>query len=271
MKKIELSDYSLKGIRDLPDVPSLASGEMQRKFDELSIDLLIPAHNTLIDELEAPQAAAEIGSAGGTVQSDIDRLEGAVNSKAELSAVLCRDNSAPYTPTDSYNPATKKYVDDTVIAVGAGDMAKAVYDKNNNGIVDSAANGFFNYTHAKVGSEHRLSNADGGDYVCFCATASYTAGDTFKVNDSVCTVRLTSGGNLPTDAFASGSAVLMVKNGDVLTFVGGTAFSGTLALSRGGTGAETAAGARANLGVMAMQVVDNLPATLAANTVYLVY
>lgn len=47
-------------------------------------------------------------------------------------------NEVPYTPTADYHPATKKYVDDIAINSGAGDMLRAVYDMNGNGIVDNA-------------------------------------------------------------------------------------------------------------------------------------
>ena len=41
--------------------------------------------------------------------------------------VLELDNTTPFTPDADYEPATKKYVDDAVIATG-GDMFKAVYE-----------------------------------------------------------------------------------------------------------------------------------------------
>ena len=51
--------------------------------------------------------------------------------------LLVDGSSDPLVPTMDNQPSTKKYVDDTVIAIGAGDMAKGIYDNNNNGIVDS--------------------------------------------------------------------------------------------------------------------------------------
>ena len=41
-------------------------------------------------------------------------------------------------PTANMHPATKKYVDDKMIAAGSGDMTKAVYDANGDGVVDKA-------------------------------------------------------------------------------------------------------------------------------------
>ena len=42
-----------------------------------------------------------------------------LNSKANINDVLLLDNNNPYTPTNNYNPATKKYVDDTLGSAGA--------------------------------------------------------------------------------------------------------------------------------------------------------
>lgn len=51
---------------------------------------------------------------------------------------LNRSNTGAYTPSADYHPATKKYVDDKTAGMGSGDMLKAVYDTDNDGIVDKA-------------------------------------------------------------------------------------------------------------------------------------
>lgn len=51
---------------------------------------------------------------------------------------LSKTNTTEYTPTASYHPATKKYVDDLVSGSGGGDMLKSVYDLDNDGKVDAA-------------------------------------------------------------------------------------------------------------------------------------
>lgn len=51
--------------------------------------------------------------------------------QAFIDNILFKDNEEPYEPAGPYNPATQKYVDDTVVAIGAADMTKAVYDKGN--------------------------------------------------------------------------------------------------------------------------------------------
>ncbi|RKX84154.1 MAG: hypothetical protein DRP58_07640, partial [Spirochaetes bacterium] len=56
----------------------------------------------------------------------------------EGQVILIDGSSALLIPTMDSQPANKKYVDDTVVDIGAGDMSKSVYDNNNNGIVDTS-------------------------------------------------------------------------------------------------------------------------------------
>lgn len=50
--KIEQADLVNKGVTGLPDTPNLSAGEMQAKFDEISKDVIVPAYNRLVDELD---------------------------------------------------------------------------------------------------------------------------------------------------------------------------------------------------------------------------
>ncbi len=62
----------------------------------------------------------------------------ALSQKADISEVLTKTNTTSYTPSASYHPATKKYVDDLVSDSGGGDMLRSVYDTDGDGIVDNA-------------------------------------------------------------------------------------------------------------------------------------
>lgn len=62
-KKITQADTTGKWVVGLPDTPGLNTAEMQAKFDEISRDVVIPAHNELVDQLEAAD-----GSAGGNIK-----------------------------------------------------------------------------------------------------------------------------------------------------------------------------------------------------------
>ena len=59
--KITTADTADKGVVGLPNKPAMAASEIQHKFDELALDVLMPKHNALIDELEAGTAGASIG------------------------------------------------------------------------------------------------------------------------------------------------------------------------------------------------------------------
>ena len=70
--RIDRADYNGKGVIGLPDAPQLSTNAMQEKFEEISLDVIIPKHNTLIDELESATGASNIGTRNGNVQSEID-------------------------------------------------------------------------------------------------------------------------------------------------------------------------------------------------------
>ena len=76
--RIDKADYNGKGVIGLPDAPQLSTNAMQEKFEEISLDVIIPKHNTLIDELESATGASNIGTTNGNVQSEIDAFDGEV-------------------------------------------------------------------------------------------------------------------------------------------------------------------------------------------------
>lgn len=61
--KITQADLTGKGVVGLPDTPNMSTTEIQEKFDEIALDVIVPKFNTLSDELDA----TDIGTA---VQSD---------------------------------------------------------------------------------------------------------------------------------------------------------------------------------------------------------
>lgn len=50
--KIEPSDLIGKGVVGLPDSPGLTATQMQEKFDELALDVIVPKFNELSDALD---------------------------------------------------------------------------------------------------------------------------------------------------------------------------------------------------------------------------
>lgn len=49
LPKITSQDTNGKGVIGLPDAPGLASGDMQKKFDELALEVIVPKFNEMVD------------------------------------------------------------------------------------------------------------------------------------------------------------------------------------------------------------------------------
>jgi len=147
----------INGIATAVDYTKISSESIPAKLDDNSESLI---QDVLDEKLTEQQAIAKYAKIGGDkaqeflvktptlddeaankkyVDDEVHTSYSLVQSNfAAKSNVLEKDNISIYTPTDQYNPATKRYVDEKVIAVGAGDMAKATYDIAGNGIVDNA-------------------------------------------------------------------------------------------------------------------------------------
>lgn len=167
----KITDTSLanKGVTGLPDVPGLSTAEMQAKFDELSRDIIIPKLNEIVDGLngdevglsskvENPETKEKdviqnvVNAIYQIVKENSDKRHGHEN-KETLDKVTAELYDSITTLVSMFNGITS--IDKTVTAddtkiptsgaivnyaieLGAGDMQKAVYDKNNTGIVDNA-------------------------------------------------------------------------------------------------------------------------------------
>ncbi|MEG2083008.1 MAG: hypothetical protein RRY38_00240 [Oscillospiraceae bacterium] len=90
--KIVAGDTAGKGAMSLADTPSLAPERLKRKFDELSLDVLVPAHNALVTVLERDYASLtdvantvfETGSADMTKAQYDANLNGTVDDSEKL-------------------------------------------------------------------------------------------------------------------------------------------------------------------------------------------
>ena len=92
MRKITEADLVGKGVVGQEDTPMLSASEMQHKVEEIARDVIIPAVNNLVDEVESRYTKDE----------------------------------------------TDKTINEKVKEIGAGDMAKAVYDADGDDVVDNA-------------------------------------------------------------------------------------------------------------------------------------
>lgn len=170
-RKIEQTDLKGKGVTGLPDTPRLSTDAMQKKFDELAKDVIIPIYNEMIAQLEKDTAAADIGAKAtehfeeptGKLQALLDVLAAVIyeNQQARhthenkltldeitenvkegydrLVTLLKGINSIDKVVTGSEDRIpTSKAIAEFVEELGGGDMVRAIYDTNRNGIVDDA-------------------------------------------------------------------------------------------------------------------------------------
>ena len=168
--KIIEEDIKNKGVVGLPDTPNLSTSEMQAKFDELALDVIIPKVNNLIAEIEAVTASASIGievddelSADKKLQSAFNNLYTMVKAigvtghshdnkevldritdtlLTELASIITLLGSIDEVALEINGSATAlatcKAVSDYVQELGGGDMTRAVYDTNRSGVVDDS-------------------------------------------------------------------------------------------------------------------------------------
>lgn len=79
--RILSSDTKNKGVIGLPDTPGLSTEDMQKKFDEIALDVIIPKLNALMGELESAAAAVSLGASvpdGITAEKNIQSILAAI-------------------------------------------------------------------------------------------------------------------------------------------------------------------------------------------------
>lgn len=169
LPKIIQEDLVNMGVTGLPDTPNLTTKEMQRKFDELSLDVLIPKFNALVDALVATTASAEIGvvapegRTGENLQALLDSLNNVLTAceKAKhehenkesldsLTDAICTSINNIVALLDGITSITNKVtgaaneiptgkaIADYVQVMGGGDMVKSIYDPDDDGVVKTA-------------------------------------------------------------------------------------------------------------------------------------
>lgn len=168
---ITAEDVAGLGVYGLPDTPELDVTEMQTKFDEYSW-FLKDFINSHIAEIEAKEASASLGAEIPTELEDIvpegateEQRKAYENIQTVLNALAANRNAANRiiamlasitavatnldVSSDTLLPTAKAVVD-RLEELGAGDMTKATYDQNKNGIVDDAEKlgGQFPYYYA---------------------------------------------------------------------------------------------------------------------------
>ena len=166
--KIANVDTANKGVVGLPDTPGLSTHDMQAKFDELATDVIIPKHNSLIDELEATTAAESIGAvstnhaSGANVQSLIASLD------TNLYDYVDTKDASMKSYVDGKDYTMKTYVDNNVLALSSRmdgqdvDIANALRISNialyNSQVADSKADNAGNTANTANGTAQQAEH-----------------------------------------------------------------------------------------------------------------
>jgi len=169
LPKITQEDLQNKGVTGLPDVPNLSTLEMQQKIDELVVDVAAPKLNALVDALEDSGASSDLGA---IVNDDYDltlaeeELEKDTETKIQaLIDIILKECAALdlsvsdlktiFSGIESVEDVVHDESDEIpsgkaivayVSQMGGGDMAKATYDRNDDGVADVKLEELTNFT-----------------------------------------------------------------------------------------------------------------------------
>ena len=131
--KIATADYSDKGASSLPDVPEMSAASLKRKFDEISIDVLIPKLNETIDRCNDLKTIAE--QSGQVTQSQIESWTAAailaatalqpsdITTLTSLTNILTYNNAAAHNALYRGKSLGNAVTEAQYTAIGAGTFA----------------------------------------------------------------------------------------------------------------------------------------------------
>lgn len=134
--KITDEDLAGKGVVGQPAVPGLSVKEMQESVEQIVREVAIPAINRLIEELADAPAAQSIGAQNPLSGNEKAALQTVLNAILNAAQQHASNKENPHAVTAGQTGAYTKSetdgrIDEKVVEIGAGDMARAVYDPEN--------------------------------------------------------------------------------------------------------------------------------------------
>lgn len=151
---ISAGDLMGKGVTGMPANPELSVADLQAKFDELSLDVIVPKIQALVNALEGASAGADLGvtaptgiTASNKVKSVLDAMAVillAIKNKSDVDydnlVTLLTGITSVSNIVDGLTTTipTAKAITDFIQDIGGGDMLRTTYDTNLNGIVDNS-------------------------------------------------------------------------------------------------------------------------------------
>lgn len=265
-ERITDGDMRGKGNLGRPDTPGVDTAEMQRILDELPREVIAPAFNRLAEQLEAENAASALGASvpGSLPEGTPATVQGVLEAALQKSEAHHKRTDNPHAVTAAQTGAytkeeTEAAIGQRVVEIGAGDMARAIYDpagekrdvfaaireavsgaghmekavyaaKGEAGAVDraltadtalAADDGVKVYTHTKSGSVHDFAGTGSNGRVRM--TADVEKGDTFTVNGVPVTAWMGTEEAAPVMAGSpwNGRWLTFVRDGETINFEGG--------------------------------------------------
>lgn len=226
--RITEDDLQGKGVIGQPEVPGLSALEMQQSVEQIVREVAIPGINRLAEELEAATGAAGIGMErpAGMPEEVPAHVQG-------ITAAHIENRENPHGVTAAQVGAytrqeTDAAIDNKVVEIGAGDMARAVYAANGEpGVVDAAVHaraaddGVKLYTHTRSGTVHEFTGSGASGRALM--TADVQEGDTFSVNGQPVTAWMGAedAATMMAGQPYTGRWVTFVTEDDTLNFKGG--------------------------------------------------
>ena len=265
-ERITDGDMRGKGNLGRPDTPGVDTAEMQRILDELPREVIVPAFNRLAEQLEAENAASALGASvpGSLPESTPATVQGVLEAALQKSEAHHKRTDNPHAVTAAQTGAytkeeTEAAIGQRVVEIGAGDMARAIYDpagekrdvfaaireavsgaghmekaeyaaKGEAGAVDraltadtalAADDGVKVYIHTKSGSVHDFAGTGANGRARM--TADVEKGDTFTVNGVPVTAWMGTEEAAPVMAGSpwNGRWLTFVLDGETINFEGG--------------------------------------------------
>lgn len=114
-----ITDADLKGKGNVgkPDTPGVSTAEMQRIMDEIPREVIVPAFNKLVDELNAGGAGSTGATVPGTLPHGTDStVQGVLNALAKQTDDHLNDAGNPHNVTAAQSGAYTKAETDSQIA-----------------------------------------------------------------------------------------------------------------------------------------------------------
>ena len=115
-REITERDLANKGVSGLPDVPGLTTEAMQKKFDEISKELLVPRFNEMVQEVNGlSDTVNEVNSNLETVSSNLISMK--TMGETEMSCVEYFINNVYHTlVVDTANIISGVFVNNQYVA-----------------------------------------------------------------------------------------------------------------------------------------------------------